>query len=50
MLPTESDGDLRSCYCAAAITYMLTKALEKEGKVAELGFDRIKLIEYVLKC
>jgi len=50
-LPFESEGDLRSCYCAVAISLMCKIALKNEkGIIAEWGFDTQKLIEFILKC
>ena len=43
MISVESEKDVRSCYCAAAISYMLRKAL----KTKSYGFDREKLGNYL---
>lgn len=48
MLPVESEADLRSCYCAAAITYILTKG-RKVG-VENIGYDEKQLVNYVESC
>ena len=44
MMETESENDIRSCYCAAAVSFMLRKVLKSEN----YGFDREKLAEYVV--
>lgn len=50
-LPVESEGDVRACYCAVATAYMCRVALKSEtGVEAPWGFDRSKLINYIVKC
>lgn len=48
MLPVESEADLRSCYCAAAITYIVT--FGRKELVEYIGFDEKKLINYIESC
>ena len=53
-LQAESEHDPRSCYCAAAILYMVTKALSKNEREQVLAdpdayaFDKEKLAAYLL--
>jgi geranylgeranyl transferase type-1 subunit beta len=44
MMQIESENDIRSCYCAAAVSFMLRKVL----KTTDYGFDREKLGSYVV--
>lgn len=39
MLPSPSDGDLRACYCGAAISFMLQTVLNRKQKQFKIGFD-----------
>jgi hypothetical protein len=47
MMQVESEQDVRSCFCAAAVSFMLRTVLKSD----DYGFDREKLGEYILaKC
>ena len=47
MMEAESEADVRSCFCAAAISYMLRTALPEEKEI-DYGFDREKVANYIL--
>lgn len=47
MIPkSESEADVRSAYCAAAITYILTY----KHTDLKVGYDITKLVEYLQTC
>lgn len=46
MLPNNSESDLRSCYCGAAIYYLLTYNRPN----LKSGFDKNSLANYINKC
>ena len=47
MLPTDSEADMRSCYCAAAIIYILTDGRRDEELMSSIGIDVEKLKKFV---
>ena len=46
-LPVVSEADMRSCYCAAAITYILTDGLRDDQLMSCVGFNIEKLKSFV---
>jgi prenyltransferase beta subunit len=48
LLPVESEADMRSCYCAAAITFILTDGRRDSDLLSSVGFDEQKLKNFVL--
>lgn len=47
MLPEESEADMRSCYCAAAIIFILTDGRRDKQLLGTIGIDEQKLREFV---
>lgn len=46
-LPVESEADMRSCYCAAAIIFILTDGRRDLELLAQVGLDEQKLKDFV---
>jgi prenyltransferase beta subunit len=47
LLPVPSEADMRSCYCAAAITHILTNSRKNTDLLLQVGFNQEKLKAYV---